>query len=137
MDLVSRMVEDGYVTTAVSMGVLEHVHETGGDKRASLAELSRVLQASGVLLVFHLPNPYTLTEFVVRQVTPWLSHPVHQHSRLFTRADVEQLLPPDLSIVECGRYNIIPRNPANALPDLNGCGIPKRSSPGSPWSTTQ
>ena len=41
---------------------------------------------------------------------------MHQHSRLFTRASVEQLLPPDLSIVECGRYNIIPRNPANALP---------------------
>jgi ubiquinone/menaquinone biosynthesis C-methylase UbiE len=80
MDLVSRPVEDGYVTTAVSMSVLEHVHETGGDQRASLAELSRVLQSGGVLLVFHLPNPYTWTEFVVRQVTPWLSHPVHQHS---------------------------------------------------------
>ena len=25
-------------------------------------------------------------------------------------------MPQDLSIVECGRYNIIPRNPANALP---------------------
>jgi hypothetical protein len=41
---------------------------------------------------------------------------VHQHSRLFTRASVERLLPPSLSIVECGRSNIIPRNPANALP---------------------
>ena len=28
----------------------------------------------------------------------------------------ERLLPPDLSIVECGRSNIMPRNPANALP---------------------
>ena len=41
---------------------------------------------------------------------------MHQHSRPFTRADVERLLPPSISIVECGRYNIIPRNPANALP---------------------
>jgi len=32
------------------------------------------------------------------------------------RADVERLLPPDLSIVECGRSNIVPRNPANSLP---------------------
>jgi len=32
------------------------------------------------------------------------------------RADVERLLPPDLSIIECGRYNIVPRNPANPLP---------------------
>jgi len=28
----------------------------------------------------------------------------------------ERFLPPGLSIVECGRSNIIPRNPANALP---------------------
>ena len=52
----------------------------------------------------------------MRQSNPWLRHPMHQHSRLFTRASVERLLPPDLSIVECGRYNIIPRNPAHALP---------------------
>ncbi len=32
------------------------------------------------------------------------------------RADVEQLLPPGLSIIACGRYNIVPRNPANPLP---------------------
>jgi SAM-dependent methyltransferase len=98
------------------MGVLEHVHETDGDQRASLVELARVLKPGGTLLVFHLPNRYTWIEFLVRQINPWLRHPVHQHSRLFTRADVERLLPPDLSIVECGRYNIIPRNPANALP---------------------
>jgi hypothetical protein len=41
---------------------------------------------------------------------------VPQHSRLFTRASVERLQPPDLSIVECGRSNIISRNPTNALP---------------------
>jgi hypothetical protein len=42
----------------------------------------------------------------VRQINPWLRDPVHQHSQLFTRADVEGHLPPELSIVECGRYNI-------------------------------
>jgi len=115
-DPVSLPFEDGRFTAAVSMGVLEHVHETGGDQRASLLELARVLEPGGTLLVFHLPNRYTWIEFLVRQVNPWLRHPAHQHSRLFTRADVERLLPPDLSIVECGRYNIIPRNPANALP---------------------
>jgi SAM-dependent methyltransferase len=109
-------IADAEFPAAVSMGVLEHVHETGGDQRASLVELARVLAPGGTLLVFHLPNRYTWIEFLVRQINPWLRHPVHQHSRLFTRADVEQLLPPDLSIVECGRYNIIPRNPANALP---------------------
>ena len=109
-------IADAEFPAAVSMGVLEHVHETGGDQRASLVELARVLKPGGTLLVFHLPNRYTWIEFLVRQINPWLRHPVHQHSRLFTRADVERLLPPDLSIVECGRYNIIPRNPTNALP---------------------
>ena len=28
----------------------------------------------------------------------------------------ERLLPQDLSIVECGRSNVVPRNPANPLP---------------------
>jgi len=115
-DPVGLPFADGEFPAVVSMGVLEHVHETGGDQRASLAELARVLKPGGTLLVFHLPNRYTWIEFLVRQINPWLRHPVHQHSRLFTRADVERLLPPDLSIVECGRYNIIPRNPANALP---------------------
>jgi SAM-dependent methyltransferase len=107
---------DAMYDAVASVGVLEHVHETGGDQRASLVELARVLKPGGTLLVFHLPNTFSWIECLVRQVTPWLRRPVWQHSRLFTRADVERLLPPDLSIVECGRYNIIPRNPANALP---------------------
>jgi hypothetical protein len=75
-----------------------------------------MLKPGGTLFVFDLSNRYTWIEFLMRQINPWLRHPVHQHSRLFTRADVERLLPPDLSIVECGHYNIIPHNLANALP---------------------
>jgi hypothetical protein len=54
--------------------------------------------------VFHLPSTFSWIEFVVRQVNPWRRKPVFKHRRLFTRADVEQGLPPDLSIVECGRF---------------------------------
>lgn len=115
-DPVRLPFDDGRFAAAVSMGVLEHVHETGGDQRASLAELSRVLEPGGTLLVFHLPNRYTWIEWVVRMVNPWLRQPMHQHSRLYTRAEVQRLLPPELSIVECGRYNIVPRNPLHALP---------------------
>jgi SAM-dependent methyltransferase len=115
-DPVSLPFSDAMFDASVSMGVLEHVHETGGDQRASLVERARVLKPGGTLLVFHLPNTFSWIECLVRQVNPWLRKPVFQHSRLFTRASVERLLPPSLSIVECGRYNIIPRNPANALP---------------------
>lgn len=107
---------DATFDAAVSVGVLEHVHETDGDQRASLRELSRVLAPGGMLLVFHLPNRHSWIEGLVRCLNPWLRRPVFQHTRLFTHEEVEELLPPDLSIVECGRYNIIPRNPANALP---------------------
>jgi|694.fasta_scaffold06027_9 cyclopropane fatty-acyl-phospholipid synthase-like methyltransferase len=115
-DPVGLPFSDGLFDSAASVGVLEHVHETGGDQQASLVELARVLKPGGTLLVFHLPNALSWIECLVRQINPWLRKPVFQHSRLFTRADVERLLPPDLAIVECGRYNLIPRNPANALP---------------------
>src|SRR6266581_5599417 len=39
-----------------SVGVLEHVWETGGDERVSLAEVARVLKSGGLFLTFHLPN---------------------------------------------------------------------------------
>jgi SAM-dependent methyltransferase len=100
-DPVTLPFENAAFDAAASVGVLEH---------------SRVLKPGGTLLVFHLPNRYSWIECVVRSVNPWLRSPVFQHSKLFTRADVEQFLPPDLSIVECGRYNIIPRNPTSALP---------------------
>src|ERR1041385_6958311 len=39
---------------ACSVGVLEHVWETGGDERVSLAEIRRVLKPGGHFLTFHL-----------------------------------------------------------------------------------
>ncbi|NDC54571.1 MAG: class I SAM-dependent methyltransferase [Planctomycetia bacterium] len=133
-DPISLPFADATFDAAVSVGVLEHVHETGGDQRASLVELARVLKPGGALLVFHLPNRYSWIECLVRSVNPWLRRPVFQHSMLFTRADVERLLPPSLSIIECGRYNIIPRNPANALP---AWPLRRPSSPGSTSLTTR
>jgi hypothetical protein len=80
----------------------------------TLAQLS----AGDHALDFHLPNRYTWIEFLVRQINPWLRHPVHQHSRLFTRADVERLLSPSVSVVECGRYNTIPPQPRIRAPRM-------------------
>jgi len=41
-----------------SVGVLEHVHEAGGDARGSILEIERVLKPGGHFLCFHLPNRY-------------------------------------------------------------------------------
>jgi SAM-dependent methyltransferase len=100
-----------------SIGVLEHVHEVGGDQKASLAEIERILKPGGLFLCFHLPNRYTWVEFVVRQANRWLKMHMHQHSRLYTYAQFTELLKGmHFEILESGRYNFIPRNRLTILP---------------------
>src|SRR5262249_59740178 len=45
-----------------SIGVLEHVHEAGGNARGSILELERVLKPGGHFLCFHLPSRYAWGE---------------------------------------------------------------------------
>jgi SAM-dependent methyltransferase len=40
----------------LSVGVLEHVRETGGDELASLREFHRILRPGGVMICVHFPN---------------------------------------------------------------------------------
>src|SRR5690606_12891640 len=42
-----------------SIGVLEHVHETGGDQLLSLNEIHRILKPGGTFFCYHLPNRLT------------------------------------------------------------------------------
>src|SRR5436309_1162495 len=47
---------DGEFDAVLSVGVLEHVRETGGDELASLREIYRVLRPGGIMICVHLPN---------------------------------------------------------------------------------
>src|SRR5882724_9413482 len=60
-----------------SIGVLEHVHEAGGNPEASMKEIDRVLKTGGLFFCFHLPNRYTWIEFTVRTVNRFFGTHLH------------------------------------------------------------
>jgi SAM-dependent methyltransferase len=100
-----------------SIGVLEHVHEFGGDQARSVRELERVLKPGGHFVVFHLPNRYSWIESLVRVLNRWTGSQRHAHSKLYTRLMFEELLEgTSFEILDSGRYNIIPRNSFNRIP---------------------
>ena len=109
----------GRFDAVFSVGVLEHVRETGGDERASLSEIRRVLAPEGVFVCYHLPNRYSYIEAASR----WLhgrgtgggSEAFHRY-RFTTRAIRRLCEESGLSVSENGRYGFLPRNSFNRLP---------------------
>ncbi len=105
--------DDAVFDAAVSMGVLEHVWEFGGDELASLRELRRVVRPGGSILVFHFPNASGWIETVVRAS----GAQKHLHGRRYSRAQVEALFDEaGLELVKIGRYNMLPRAELRLLP---------------------
>lgn len=90
----------------MSVGVLEHVRETGGNEAASLREIARVLRPGGAFICYHFPNQHSLIEALSRQ-----NRSKHSHQYRYTRADIESLcLGAELELVEIRRYGALPRN---------------------------
>ena len=93
-----------------SIGVLEHVHETGGDQITSMLEINRILKSKGIFYCYHFPNKYTWIEFVKRIVVP-ASRRAYLHTRKFTRSDIEQLAAKSgFEMLKVKRYNFLPYN---------------------------
>jgi len=116
-DPVTLPFESGSFDAVFSIGVLEHVHEKGGDQKASVLELHRVLRKNGLFLCFHLPNRYTWIEFIVRRLNSLAGLHLHEHSRLFTYQSFAALLDgTSFQIEQHGRYNFFPRNIMGKLP---------------------
>lgn len=89
----------------VSVGVLEHVRETGGDELASLKEVYRILKPGGCFICYHFPNRYSWIEFLARR-TQRFSHPY-----LFTAQDIRALVEATpFQLLNLGRYALLPRN---------------------------
>lgn len=104
-----------------SIGVLEHVHETGGDQQASLHELSRIIRKKGFFLCFHLPYKGGWVEFIGQNLQKTLLRKCkrHYHSRRFFRHEIDSLIKnTDLKIQSSGRYNFLPRNITSVLPNF-------------------
>ncbi len=89
----------------MSVGVLEHVRETGGEELASLGEIHRMLKPGGLFLCFHLPNRYSWIEPLSRRAGR------HYHRFRFTAAEVRTLADAaGFDVLELRRYGVLPRN---------------------------
>lgn len=100
----------------MSVGVLEHVRETGGTELASLHEIVRVLKPGGTFICYHFPNEYSLIEAMSRRRPS-----SHSHQFRYTRHDIEQLcIQTGLDLVEIKRYGALPRNMWHRTPRALG-----------------
>lgn len=96
-----------------SMGVLEHVYQTGGDEIGSLKEIHRVLRPNGRFFCFHFPNKYQWIEPVAKL----LGGLEYFHERKYSIKQIRSLLDESgFTLLDWGRYNFLPRNQLRKLP---------------------
>ncbi|MCL4366091.1 class I SAM-dependent methyltransferase [Patescibacteria group bacterium] len=96
-----------------SVGVLEHVGEYAGTQIGSMKEIARILKPNGFFICYHLPNYYSLIEFLGKLLT----NKFH-HTKRFTKKDILQLAnQTSFKILEIKRYGFLPRNSLRNLPN--------------------
>jgi SAM-dependent methyltransferase len=97
-----------------SVGVLEHVRETGGDEAGSVREIARVLEPGGVFVCVHLPNRTSLVEALSRLVPTKYRH----RYRFDARAIRGLIGGAGLELLWLERYGLLPRNGWGRCPRL-------------------
>lgn len=108
--------EDNFFDYIFSIGVLEHVHETGGSQEKSLKELRRILKPGGKFYAYHFPNKYSWIEAAANCLQSLGLHPHYTHTKKFNHKDVVQLFE-DWKLLKVERYAVLPRNVWNRLPE--------------------
>jgi len=96
-----------------SIGVLEHVVETGGNVTDSLHEINRILKNGGHFICYHSPNKYSWVENYLRKFTHKYTNPVFIQSHSYL---LNILKSTNFEIVVNKRYGILPRNIFKTLP---------------------
>ena len=90
----------------ISVGVLEHVRETGGNEIESLREIRRVMVPNAVFVCCHFPNKYSWIEWL----TGLLPGPFHHHRFRYTGSEIKVLCErANLTLLEIYPYGILPR----------------------------
>ena len=90
----------------VSVGVLEHVKETGGDEIKSLQEISRILKPKGLFICYHFPNQFSSIETIVS-----LTSKKYCHQYRYTSKEIKEICNKTrFEILELTRYGFLPRN---------------------------
>ncbi|QDU63296.1 hypothetical protein Pan216_41740 [Planctomycetes bacterium Pan216] len=108
--------DDSAFDMVTSIGVLEHVRETGGEEADSLREIQRVLKPGGIFLCYHFPNKYSWIEAITKHIEG-----KHNHTYKYTRTDIEQLTRnANLDLVEAKRYGLLPRLMFRFVPSFIG-----------------
>lgn len=111
-DPVHLPYEDETFHAVVSIGVLEHVRQEGGDETGSLKEIHRILKKGGQFFCFHFPNKYSWVEALARNIPS-----KHHHPYRFTKKDIHSLnQAAGLSVEEIKGYAVLPRNELSRLP---------------------
>ena len=100
-DLVALPYESGSFGAVLSIGVLEHVPDIHG----SLKEISRIMQAGGLLFLFMFPNRFSWAEWIAER------RGTSVHPAKFTMRETGKILRSHGFAVESkGRRNFLPRN---------------------------
>jgi SAM-dependent methyltransferase len=105
-DPVTLPFPDGHFDAVLSVGVLEHVRETGGTESASLREIRRVLRPGGTFICAHLPGRGSWIEAMTRRIPSAYNHPF-----LYTGEDIRTMVvEAGMELLEQRRYGMLPRN---------------------------
>lgn len=113
--------KEGEFDVIFSMGVLEHVWETGGNELGSLKEIHRSLKPGGKVFVFHFPNRFSWIEMINRACVKMGLFQKYTHGRLYTKKQIEELAAASGFLLrDQGLYNLFPRNLLRKCPKIIG-----------------
>lgn len=106
--------DNNHFDIVTSIGVLEHVRETGGEESDALDDILRVIKPGGFFFCYHFPNRYSWIESVASMMKNKATHRFK-----FTRAEILDLISAkNCRLIKYQRYGFLPRLMLRGLPNI-------------------